>query len=283
MVSNTEEPVPSDKFCLTCASKFAGNAELNSRVHVPSRLPFFRPLAFVLQASQSVPRFVSLVFRRLKIRLRYEPSFIRRVIRQLVYNIFRCNDDLTSTDLSLSLSLSCFSLIIHHSTTDSLFLETPISVALKLETNRENYLSTRWYKYMFSIDLWFCLWREIFYSLFLSLSRRKKVIEREWRRSSDDLPQSMSKNTVYFVNIQWYSLIDVSEDMQRILNKFYLKTQSRSRYIYPLTYWQTPNFYLASETDIIHVIFQRKKKRRKKKKKEKKKKRNVFKKGSKIE
>ena len=143
MVSNTEEPVPSDKFCLTCASKFAGNAELNSRVHVPSRLPFFRPLAFVLQASQSVPRFVSLVFRRLKIRLRYEPSFIRRVIRQLVYNIFRCNDDLTSTDLSLSLSLSCFSLIIHHSTTDSLFLETPISVALKLETNRENYLSTR--------------------------------------------------------------------------------------------------------------------------------------------
>ena len=115
MVSNTEEPVPSDKFCLTCASKFAGNAELNSRVHVPSRLPFFRPLAFVLKASQSVPRFVSLVFRRLKIRLRYEPSFIRRVIRQLVYNIFRCNDDLTSTDLSLSFSLSLsLSLLAYH-------------------------------------------------------------------------------------------------------------------------------------------------------------------------
>lgn len=140
-----EEPVPSDKFCLTSASKFAGNADLNSRVHVPSRFPFFRPLAFVFQASQSVPRFVSLVFRRLKIRLRYEPSFIRRVIRQLVYNIFRCNDDLTSTDLSLclSLSLSRFTLIVHYSTTDSLFLETPISVALKGETNRENYLSTR--------------------------------------------------------------------------------------------------------------------------------------------
>lgn len=73
------------------------------------------------------------------------------------------------------------------------------------------------------------------------------------------------------MNIQWYSLIDVSEDMQRILNKFYLKTQSRSRYIYPLTYWQTPNFYLASETHIIHVIFQKKKK----------KKTHIFKKGSK--
>lgn len=134
--------------------------------------PFFRPLAFVFQASQSVPRFVSLVFRRLKIRLRYEPSFIRRVIRQLVYNIFRCNDDLTSTDLSLSFFLSCLILlIIHHSTTDSLFLETPISVPLWKRKRVEKiiYLSEM-YKYMFSIDLWFCFWREIFSLFFLSLS-----------------------------------------------------------------------------------------------------------------
>lgn len=128
-------------FCIEirrqCRSEFTSSRALS--------VSFFRPLAFVFQASQSVPRFVSLVFRRLKIRLRYEPSFIRRVIRQLVYNIFRCNDDLTSTDLSLclSLSLSRFTLIVHYSTTDSLFLETPISVALKGETNRENYLSTR--------------------------------------------------------------------------------------------------------------------------------------------
>ena len=61
-------------------------------------MPANFPLAsFVSQASQSVPRFVSLVFRRLKICLRYgAPFFTRHVIRQLIYNIFRCNDDLTN-------------------------------------------------------------------------------------------------------------------------------------------------------------------------------------------
>lgn len=174
-----EEPVPSDKFCLTSASKFAGNADLNSRVHVPSRFPFFRPLAFVFQASQSVPRFVSLVFRRLKICLRYEPSFIRRVIRQLVYNIFRCNDDLTSTDLSLSLSFP-FSLHAYRPLFYNRFSVSRNTDKCRFERGNESrkLFIYEMYKYMFSIDLWFCFRREIFYSLFLSLSQKKS--DRAW-------------------------------------------------------------------------------------------------------
>lgn len=112
------------------------------------------PLAFVFQASQSVPRFVSLLFRRLKIRLRYEPSFIRRVIRQLVYNIFRCNDDLTSTDLSLSLSFP-FSLHAYRPLFYNRFSVSRNTDKCRFERGNESrkLFIYEMYKYMFSIDL----------------------------------------------------------------------------------------------------------------------------------
>lgn len=101
-----EEPVPSDKFCLTCIEiRRQCRSEFTSSRALPVSLlpsiglclpglsvgPSFRVTRF--QTSQDTPKIRAL-------------SFIRRVIRQLVYNIFRCNDDLTSTDLSLPLSLS---------------------------------------------------------------------------------------------------------------------------------------------------------------------------------